>query len=66
MTSDPKIQEALMRRLMYHPIEMERVSTSRQLVRVLRVVELNEELTDVDDHYKDTERVSSDEVLAIV
>ncbi len=65
-TNDPKVQEEVLRRVIRRLIEMEWVGTPLQLVRAARVAELIEELTGVDDPYKDLKRTSNDEALAVV
>jgi len=65
-TNDPRIQEEVLRRVMLRLTEMEWVGTPPQLVRASRVAELIEELTGVDDPYKDLKRASNDEALAMV
>jgi len=65
-TNDPKVQEEVLRRVMRRLTEIGWVGTPPQLVRVSRVAELIEELTGVDDPYRDLKRASNDEALAIV
>ena len=65
-TSDPRVQEEVLRRVMRRLTEMGWVGTPPQLVRASGVAELIEELTGVDDPYRDLKRASNDEALAVV
>jgi uncharacterized protein with ATP-grasp and redox domains len=65
-TDDPRVQEEVLRRVMRRLTEMGWVGTPPQLVRASGVAELIEELTGVDDPYRDLKRASNDEALAIV
>ncbi len=65
-TNDPRIHEEVLRRVMHRLIGIEWAGTPPQLVRAVRTAEIIEELTGVNDPYRDLKKASNDEALAIV
>ena len=58
-TSDPKMQEEILRRVMRRLTKVSWTGTPPQLVRATRVAELIEKLTGIDDPYRELKKASN-------
>ena len=65
-TSDERLQEIVMRRVMKRLLNAEWAGTPPQLVRASGVVSVIREVTGVDDPYAELKRKSNDEALSIM